>query len=264
MDAHTRIALSVIALLVVGCGTPAGRPPPASQTSGYDGEWWLVTGFGPDGKVTVPRGYEATMTIEGNTISGVAVCNHYSGEVEIAGNSFRATAGEMTEMGCPGAAGEGEQAFISALLDATRIDRHDAELILDGGSSELRFSFHQPPPVPELAGTRWKLNGLIEGRGSYGSVRSPTRAVLVFEKDGTLRGTTGCRRFSARWATNGEGIEVSELTARGSCAPSDDLAQDERILEVLDGTITARIKEQSLEIFRVGSELGLSYTTGLR
>jgi heat shock protein HslJ len=263
MNVHIRTACVALTLVAASCGAPT-QEPPAADPSGYEGEWWLVSGSGPEGAITVPDGYEARMKIEANAVSGTAVCNHFSGGVEIDGHSFRAQAGQMTEMGCPGTAGEGEHAFISALLDANRIDRRGAELTLSGPETELRFSLHVPPPLPDLEQTRWRLNGLVEGRGSYGSVRSPTPAFLIFEPDGTLRGTTGCRRMTGEWERQDDLIEVTGLRTDGDCSQSDDRDQDEHILGVLTGTISAEISEQTLEVYQTTTDHGLLYTTGRR
>jgi heat shock protein HslJ len=87
-------------------------------------------------------------------------------------------------------------------------------------------------------------------------------ASLVLQDDGTLVGTTGCQRFTGTWTVAGDEVHVDRFRTEGGCTPAVD--QDARIVEVLSGGFSFVIREQSLDLYELGSDSGLSYTTGLR
>lgn len=265
-------ALTAAVICLSGCGaavTPGGVGPSTSPTKGdvgsssIEGEWWLVSGYGSKGTVQIRERADATMIIEGAKIEGTAICNSYNGRVKIEGSSFRTRGFSVTEMGClPASAGESQNAYLSALLEVRQIIRRGDHLTLKGPSAELKFKFHHQPPTPELASTRWKLNGLVVGRGSYGSVSSVDPGSLLLRSNGTLVGDSGCRRFRAQWVASGDRVDVSNFELIGAC--NGNARQDEHVRTVLSSGFTFEIREQSLQLYQLDGDLGLDYTTGLR
>lgn len=259
----------VAAILLTCCGvepTPSTQPTDQSSgddSSGIEGEWWLVAGYGSEGTVHLSEPADATMIIEGSKIEGTAICNLYDGRVNIEGSSFRTRGFSVTEMAClPPRAGESEHAFLSALVEVKEIIRRGDRLTLTGPRADLKFKLHHPPPPPALAGTKWKLNGLVEGRGSYGTVSSVDPAVLILKESGALAGTTACRKFTAFWEAAGDRITVTSFKTSGSCEGNAD--QDAHVIAVLSQGFTYEIREQSLDLYELEGDTGLTYTTGLR
>lgn len=265
---HVAVLLSLV-VSSAACGqTPA--VPSAQSTdqnsdgvSAIEGEWWLVDGHGSKGRVRISRPSEATMIIEGSKIEGTAVCNSYSGSVRIEDSFFHTRGFSVTEMGCsPPWKGWSEHVFLTALTEVDEILRRGTRLILTGPSAELRFRFHPQPPPPTLEGTRWTLNGLVHGRGMSGMVSSNDPAWLLLRKDGTLVGSTGCRRFRATWQESGDQVLVESFHTTGSC--SGDASQDRHVVTVLSGGFSFEIRQQSLDLYPLEDDIGLTYTTGLR
>jgi heat shock protein HslJ len=146
---------------------------------------------------------------------------------------------------------------VSALLDVTSIARQDDRLTLTGPGSELHFELLPLVPTAELTDTLWELESLIEGSGPDGVGSSAFPAGLTLSSDGSVTGSTGCRRLEGKWVENGDEILFTELSAEGNC--QDELErQDEHVVTVLGDGFTAEIDGRTLTLFSAG-ELGLVY-----
>ena len=96
------------------------------------------------------------------------------------------------------------------------------------------------------------------------SVGSPHSATLLLREDGTMVGTTGCRRFKASWEGGPDQVTVTSFEASGSC--EGDAVQDAHVIAVLSEGFTYEIREQALDLYPLqgDTDTGLTYTTGLR
>ncbi|MPZ71847.1 MAG: META domain-containing protein [Nitriliruptorales bacterium] len=250
-----------LALMLGACGQD---PDAAGGGSGggadYDGEWRLVEGRGPSGRIPVPS--KVTLTIQGRTISGVSACNHYSGTATIDGTSFAATDVGGTEMGCPGRRATAETRYHEALLATHSIERAGDTLLLGGEGVDLEFAPVPPPEPATLENTQWHLDGLILGRGQDGSVMSNDPATLTLHRDGTLTGSTGCRTITGRWGqAAGERYTTSDLAPQGELRCDEHVhGQDDHVLAVLGGQFTAQVDVTQLTLFQADGELGLTYS----
>lgn len=129
---------------------------------------------------------------------------------------------------------------------------------MSGGDAELVYRQVPPPPTAELVGTTWRLESLIEGRGSAGIVSSAHPARLKLSGDGSFAGTTGCRGLSGEWTERIDEILFTTMSADGNC--SENLrAQDGHVVGVLGDGFTASIEGQELTVFASRGDLGLVY-----
>lgn len=148
-----------------------------------------------------------------------------------------------------------EQAYFSALQRVDTFTRDGATLVLSGGDSALRFTPLSPVPQAELFGSVWLLEALIDG-GTSVSVGG-SDATLQLLADGTLSGSTGCRRLTGAYVVQGDEILATELAAEGRC-PAELTDQDEHVVTVLGDGFTAAIEGNLLTLKSMGN-LGLIY-----
>ena len=131
------VALVTAFVLLPACGaTHEG----GSRSGDVEGEWKLVSGVGPDGKIETVDGYPITLALVGGEISGTAACNSYGGSVTIRDDRFVIEQLSKTEIACTA---EGvmasEDAYVRALQDVDRIRYVSGRLVLAGRSTELEF-----------------------------------------------------------------------------------------------------------------------------
>lgn len=253
------------AALVVVAGACSERPAPPdgggsaqpSANAPYDGTWKLIDGRGPGGKIPIVDGYRITMTIEEKAINGTAACNEYGGNVAIDGRSFDVLDGSSTETGCRRDVMDSETAYMEALLLADDVSRDGDTLTLTGKDVLLRFEIVPPVPTAELIDTRWELESLVHGRGNGAVVSSAVPAWLVLDRDGTIRGTTGCRDLNGEWTEDGDEIDFPIFGAKGNC-PEGLRDQDGHVVTVLGDGFAPTIEGDRLTLIDRGG-LGLEY-----
>lgn len=130
------VLLTALVLLPACGGTNQG----GIRSGDVEGEWKLVSGVGPDGKIETVDGYPITLALVDGEISGTAACNSYGGSVTIRDDRFAIEQLSKTEMACTA---EGvmasEGAYVRALQDVDRIRYVPGRLVLAGRSTELEF-----------------------------------------------------------------------------------------------------------------------------
>jgi heat shock protein HslJ len=83
-------------------------------------------------------------------------------------------------------------------------------------------------------------------------------ATLVLSANGTLEGSTGCRRLRGRWVEREAQIVVTRLAATGHC-PQAENPQDAHVVGVLGDGFTADVEGRELTIFSARGGSGLTY-----
>lgn len=202
-----------------------------------------------------------TLVIDGSKLSGTSACNHYSATLAVDESALRIDDLFVTAMGCPAKETTAERKYVNALKAATAIDRSGNHLTLTGGDVDLRFEVVPPPEPVALLATTWHLNGLVEGRGPSGTVTDNEPATLTLHRNGTITGTTGCRRFSGGWEKIGTHYRTHDLAATGRLrCPAHRHGQDAHVLAVLDGEFTVDLRATSMDIYEASGDLGLGYS----
>ena len=290
-----------LSLVVAGCGDegddgdddagPAGTPVPtvddATRDSADDdatrdatedgtddasdatvqGDWVLRSGHLDGEEITLVDDWNVTMSIEGDRIGGTAACNSYGGTVEVGdefalGGSFVVGELSWTEMGCEPEVMELEQRFLAAL---GRVDSYELadtlSLAETGVGTGLVFDRVEPVDDAELVGATWRLDTLIQGDTASNSPGMDA-AFLTFSDDGTLVGSTGCRRLEGEWMLSGATIQIPILSAiddptAGVCAPESE-ALDGDIISVVESGSVVEIDGNRLTLTAPGGD-GLSF-----
>jgi heat shock protein HslJ len=265
------VALAVLAL--GACGADAEPAPPAGTDStadasgeatgdeAIDGAWRVIEGSVDGEPVALISGHDITLDIDGTQIGGTAACNSYGGRVELDEDTVAISELSWTEMGCEPDIMELEQAYLGALPSITSWSSDGAELTLTGADSEWTLERLAPVPTAELVGTTWVLDTFIDGDAAT-STAGMQDATLTLEADGTLSGSTGCRRLEGRWVESGAQIVFTEFAAiddpaAGVCSPEGE-ELDERIVTVLGDGFGVEIDGERLTVTSQGGR-GLSY-----
>ena len=257
------LSLVVVGVLASACGKPGTDPGgPGDDLGAYLGTWELAEGSGPRGQISLPPDGRITLLIEVDSIGGIAACNMYgTGDFTIDGHDLDTRAGvSLTEMACSEDLMAAESAYIDAFVDADRIDRDGDTLTLSGPQVELTYGFVPPPPTADLIGTTWVLESLLLGSGADAVATSAEPAELRLEEDGTVTGTTGCRRLEGTWRQNGDEIVFPSLAADGEC-PETLSQQDGYVVSIGDG-FTFEVEGDTLTIDPYLGEARLVYRSG--
>jgi heat shock protein HslJ len=243
------LAAPLLALLLAACGLLPGA------SVDLTGDWQLADGTVDGAAIPMEIGKLITLGVEGTTVHGRSACNLYSGSIDV--RDGRVSIGQLgsTEMACDPDVMAVEATFQGALPRVDRAARSGDELTLSGSAAELRFRRVAPIPDASLTGTRWTLESLISGE-TASSVGGD--GALQLAADGTLAGSTGCRRFSAHCQRSGDHLTLSQLiTAMRPCS-TDLAAQDGHVLEVLQAGVEIAIEGDQLTLV-AGEGRGLAY-----
>ena len=233
-----------------------------------EGDWVLRSGHLDGEEIALVDGWDVTLNIAGDRIGGTAACNSYGGTVDVVddlglGGSFVVGELSWTEMGCEPEVMELEQQFLAAL---GRVDSYELadtlSLAETGVGTGLQFDRVEPVADTELVGTTWRLDTLITGDTASNSP-SMDLAHLEFHDDGTVTGSTSCRRLEGEWMLQGATVQIPTLAAiddptAGVCAPESE-ALDGAFIAVVESTMTAEIGGNRLTLTAPGGD-GLSFT----
>jgi heat shock protein HslJ len=287
----SRTILSVIALgvlLVAACGDDTSTSdsvagdddattpdvtlpqPDDGDPNTIDGSWILTSGHLDSEPFDLVDGWNVTLTIDGDQVSGTAACNGYGGTLTTddrlgGGGPFRVTALSWTEMGCEPDVMQLEQRYLAALQ---AVDSYELAGSLHLGVTDVGTSLAFDPVAPvagaEIVGTTWVLDTMIQGDAASNSPIM-SDATLTLDEDGTLTGSTGCRLLEGEWVIAGAEIVFTRFSAidnpvAGVCAPGPE-ALDGFVISVLEGGFSVEVDGRHMTLMSQGNE-GLSYTAG--
>ena len=177
---------------------------------------------------------------------GSSGCNGYGADVRTDGDSIRITVTAMELVGCAPDVMAAEAAFVEAIQAVERWERAGDRLVLTGPDVELRFVELPPVPEADLYDTLWVLESLVAGETA--SSPAPGReAALVIRSNGTLVGSTGCRRLTGRYIVSGDQIVLTQFAADGECPPAL-AAQDDHVVRVLGDGVIPDVEGDSLTL----------------
>lgn len=258
---RTRLTLRLTVLLVLTSAC-ADADTGAADLLG-DGETWILVD-GAVGGVPVLGRPDAVVSLQRTPdgIGGTAACNSYFGTLSASGD--RVSVGQLgqTEMGCEAPLMETEQRYLEALARVTTGVRDAGGLRLRGPGVELVYELEASQGDVALVGTRWVLDGLVDGDAVASVSSDLTAAELVLEQGGVMRASTGCRWLEGRWSQDGDRVDVTGLAvpdgeSLGVCQPAY-ARQDQQVEEVLRDGFGFTIAGDRLRVEGPGG-LGLHY-----
>lgn len=261
----TRQVLPIMMAMAIGlaaCGTDdvdTANSVDASSTSALvsstgdpSGAWVLVSG--PSNPIP---GWDVTIEIDNDRISGTAACNGYGGTVEVGDGTIAVSELNWTEMGCQRDVQQLEQTFLTSLGAVSAYSVSDGHFEITTPEGVWRFDRLAPVPTADLVGTTWVLDGYIDG-DSVSNETGMDDAFIELSDDGTVVGSTNCRGLSGTWIETASEIVFTEFSADGEC-PSDAASDlDGRIITVLGDGFRAEIDGDRLTLTSQGDE-GLTF-----
>lgn len=242
---------------VAGTGHSASAVPTSASASGSDpgdpsGAWVMVSG--PSDPIP---GWDVTVEIDGDQIGGTAACNGYGGTVEIGAGTMAVSELGQTEIGCESEIQQLEQVFLRSLAAATAYSLPDRQLEIVTPEGVWRFDRLAPVPTLELVGTRWVLDGYVDG-DTVSHEAGMDSAFVELSDDATLVGATNCRELSGMWVETGSEVVFTELAATGECPDDAAWDLDGRIIAVLGDGFRAEVDGDRLTVTSQGGA-GLTF-----
>lgn len=220
------------------------------QSATLDGSQWRLAEL--NGR-TVDAGRAPTLRFDAGRVGGSDGCNLIGGVYTLgAGQALRIPGQRMTStmMACEPAVMERAAAYVAALTATERYRLEAGGLLLidrEGGTRAVLRAQESG-----LAGSRWKLAGLNNGRMAVTSVLTGTGISAEFGTDGQLSGHAGCNRYSGAYAADASTGRIKAgpfMTTRMHCAePAGRMEQEAQFLQALERGETYRRGDDSLEI----------------
>lgn len=234
------MAALAAAVLLAGCTAvvPAGPAPSLKETT------WVVTQI--HGEATIAD-FQPTMSFgAANEVSGNTGCNQFSGSYTLTGTTLSFGPLAQTEMAClDGGVMEQEAAFGAALGTVVALRLADDTVELLDGEGEVALLLAPVPPL-DLAGTAWRLGGLIDGSSSSAPVPDSS-VTLTFTAD-ALSGKA-CNTFNGSYTLDGDSIRIGPLmSTRMACLNEELTAQETLVLELLQAATTATVNRGVLTL----------------
>jgi heat shock protein HslJ len=199
---------AVLTILVAACSAGTGTPPPttggdppaAADTGGLEGRTFL--GTDAFGRALVP-GSQVRISFADGQIGASGGCNSMGGPYAIDGDRLVVQQLAMTEMACEPRLMD-QDAWLANLLDGAsiRLDGDTLTLSKDGAALTLVDREVADPDRP-LAGTRWIVDGIVEG-DAVSSMPAGVVAALTFSAD-RVEVEAGCNR-------GGGAVSVTDTT----------------------------------------------------
>lgn len=259
------VSAAVVAVLFTSCEEPpppgqprSTAPSPTLTKESFEGNWVLTSGRSPDGEIETTETYPITLSIEDGSMSGIAACNEYAGDVETSGGRFRWVNGGITEMGCLPEVTEAEARYVKSLGATDSIERTDNLLTLSGPEVELIFELVRVTPAASFTDVEWALQSIIEGRGPNAPVSSAPPIQMIFNSDGTFAADTGCRKVTGDWYQDGARILFTSTTSSEERCIGEERAHHELLLGITD-SFTFEIAQRQMTVYGRHSDTGLVF-----
>jgi heat shock protein HslJ len=231
-------------------------PAPAGPMRSVDGSAWTlawVPGF------ELPAQPLATLRFEAGRATGTDSCNRYTTAYTRNGNQLQfGEKGAATLMACAPEIMRVANAVGAVLYDTRsyRIEFDTLTLFNADGKPLARLK----EQANQLAGTRWQVTALNNGRQAVVGVLAGTRLTMVFGSDGKLSGSAGCNNFNATYRAEGSALNIgTPVATRMMCAqPEGRMTQEAQFLAALASTAQARREGDRIELRTAADALAVS------
>lgn len=229
------------ALLLAGCAaSKPATPPPA-----LEGTAWVLASL--PGRSLV-AGATPTARFEDGRVAGSDGCNRYMMPFTASGATLAiGPQGPSTSMACAENVMAQASAFTTGLL-AARSFRRDADklILLDASGAVVMTLASQ---AATLAGTRWNVTMINNGRQAIVSVVTGSTVTLAFDAQGRASGSTGCNQFTAGYQATGETLRFSQVAStRRACADPAVDEQEQAFLRALGSVASLQFEADRLEL----------------
>jgi heat shock protein HslJ len=254
MRARALAALASVILVAAACSASGG------SGGTLEGTTWLMKSYdNGTSMVNVPQGVYPDAVFADGKVSGILVCNSYTGGYTQSGSSLTISGLATTMMACPDTTAGVEEQMAAAMQKAATYTASAASLkIYD--SSGKNVLVYQAAPKDTLSGTSWTATGVNNGKGAVESVAAGTTITATFGADGQLSGSAGCNQYTATFTSADGTIVIGPIAGtRMACDPavSD---QETAYLAALDAAATYKVQGSTLELRDDTGAIQVSYT----
>jgi heat shock protein HslJ len=257
MTTMLRLALAALVVLAGACGDPTGETR-AGGTVDQGGLWgrvFLSSAVSEDGRERpLVEGTRIRLSFgRDHRLGAHAGCNSMGGEAEAAGGRLVVSDLATTEMGCDPARHDQDEWLAGVLTSRPAYRLEGAVLTLRQGSTELRLEDREvADPDRPLRGTRWVVDGLVEG-DAVSSVPSGAEAHLVIDegRDG-FGGSTGCNQMGGTARPGPDTVAFSDVITTKMACQDDHMRLEQAVLAVLDGEVAWEIEADVLRLTHPG------------
>jgi len=228
---------------------------PATDAPALDGTAWVLSAIAGRNPET---GAPATLRFEGGRATGSDGCNRYSVNYTSKGAALEFPGrAPSTLMACPADVMEQAEAYMAALAGTRSYRVEGGKLHLLSADGTVRATL--AAQSHSLAGTRWRVTGINNGKGAVASVLAGSTVTMEFTADGKAGGSTGCNSYSAGYEADGSRLRFTAPT-RKICAGEDLMTMELLFLRALESVATMRMEAGRLELRSAEGALLVSAT----
>ncbi|MBT2439001.1 META domain-containing protein [Streptomyces sp. ISL-36] len=239
-------------LVLAACGTEKAGTDPGADTVAPDvpvtGVHWAFDSVTVAGKTTrAPAGAHVEIEKNGRA-KGNSGCNHFGAAVAVNGDTLTVSMAETTEMGCPAELQSFESTLWKAFSGTLKAKLEDDRLTLTAPDGTATLALSSEPAAP-LNGTTWTVDSLLSGDTAASLPQdSEGKAHFVIDKDGKVRGSLGCNRFSTTAKISGRTIDFGEITTTRMMCTGPEMKLETELYEVFGGSATYELSHRALTL----------------
>ncbi len=252
MQSRTLLSLLMLSVLLLGaCTRSAGSsapavgadPPGTSAPAGLEGRTFLATeAFG---RVLVPES-KVRLSFQDGQIGASGGCNSMGGPYAIEGDRVVVRQLAMTEMACMAVLMD-QDAWLADLLDGATIRLEGDTLTLAKPAAGLTLVDREvADPDRPLAGTRWVVDGLVDG-GAVSSVPAGVVAALTFSA-GRVDVEAGCNRGGGAASATDATLTFGPIALTKMACEGGAMEVERLVSEVLSGDVRYTIEAGTLTL----------------
>ena len=205
-----------VATVLAACssGGAASSPPPSPVIATIEGRTFLSTRV--EGAALVP-GTRVSLMFKSGNLSASGGCNSVGGAYSIAGGRLSVAQMMTTEMGCDQPRMQQDQ-WLASLLNGATITLAGDTLTLEKAPIRLTLLDRKvASPDKPLAGTRWVLDGIVNG-GTASSVPAGVTASIQITA-GRIDVDSGCNIGGGPVQISGNALTFGPIAlTRKACA----------------------------------------------
>ncbi|MFI0977846.1 META domain-containing protein [Streptomyces sp. NPDC021093] len=271
LTAAALLAVSACGTETTGAGSAGGDRKGdggAVQTDlQLTGVRWNVESSTVGGKKTAAPKDTFVEIDEKGAVKGNYGCNSFSGKATVKGDSVDLDKLLSTQMSCD--AQDFELSLRKAFKEQLKAKLDDSRLTLTTAKGDTIVLSSKPvePAVP-FAGTKWTVESFTARKtakpgGSEAAQSVPKelagKAYLIFGKDGSVRGRTGCNSLTGQAKQSPGTLEFGRIATTRMMCQGEAAAVEKQVLKVLEGKVTYTVNGRALSLTGSGG-VGLEAT----
>ena len=235
-------ALLSLALVAAACSTSGG-------TGGtFEGITWQLKSYtNGTSLVNIPLTVASDAVFASGKVSGVLVCNSYTGAYTASGSSLTITGVASTMMACPDTSPDVESAILAAMGKVATYTATKTVLSMYDKSGAKVLEYGAGPADP-LSGTSWNVTGINNGSQAVVSLAAGTTLTLAFGTNGTASGSAGCNTYSGAFATTGDAITFGPMASTQMACDQATMDQETQFFAALTATKTYQVSGSTLTL----------------